>query len=182
VTEEIEHVSQDAIVTVDEKSRPIDTLIIATGFSATQYLSAIDVTGRDGQLLDDAWSDGARAHLGITTSGFPNLFMLYGPNTNNGSILYMIESQVGYVLRQLERMDQEALAWLDVRRDVQNSYNEALQRDIDGVEVWQADCNGYYRVGSRIVTQWPHGMAEFRRRTERPDPEAYEAACAGSAR
>ena len=182
VTDPIREIEPHAVVTEDGTVRPVDTLVGATGFQTTRYLSAIEVTGRDGRRLDDAWNDGAQAYLGITTSGFPNLFMLYGPNTNNGSILYMIESQVGYVLRQLERMDQEALAWLDVRRDVQNSYNEALQRDIDGVEVWQADCNGYYRVGSRIVTQWPHGMAEFRRRTERPDPEAYEAACAGGAR
>jgi hypothetical protein len=102
--------------------------------------------------------------------------MLYGPNTNNGSILFMIECQVAYILRQLERMTEEGLGWIDVRKDVMEHYNEELQRDIDKVEVWQAACHGYYRTASgRIVTQWPHTMAEFRDRTMRPDPEAYDA-------
>ena len=182
VTDPIREVTRDGVVTQDGTAYTLDTLIIATGFETTRFLSAIEVTGRGGKRLDEAWNDGAQAYLGITTSGFPNLFMLYGPNTNNGSILYMIESQVGYLMRQLERMKTEKLAWMDVRSDTQDRYNEALQRDIDGVEVWQADCNGYYRVGSRIVTQWPHGMAEFRSRTERADPEAYEVATAGGER
>ena len=85
--------------------------------------------------------------------------MLYGPNTNNGSIIFMIECQVDYVMRQLKRLDDEKLAWLDVRRDVMDEYNDALQRDLDAVQVWQAGCHGYYRVPSgRIVTQWPHTM------------------------
>ena len=83
VTDGIERITPDSIVTVDGKARRLDTLIIATGFKTTKYLSAIDVTGRDGRHIDEAWSDGARAYLGITTAGFPNLFMLYGPNTNN---------------------------------------------------------------------------------------------------
>jgi cation diffusion facilitator CzcD-associated flavoprotein CzcO len=175
VTEDVDHVTADAVVTVDGVVRPADTLVVATGFETTRYLSTIEVIGRDGRRLDDAWSAGAEAYLGITTSGFPNLFMLYGPNTNNGSIIYMLECQVEYVLRQVRRLADEDLAWLDVRPDVMRAYNEALQHDLDGVAVWQAGCPGYYRVASgRIVTQWPHTMAEYRRRTSTPDPEAYE--------
>ena len=90
--------------------------------------------GRDGRRIDDAWSDGARAYLGVTTAGFPNLFMLYGPNTNNGSILAMIESQVDYALRQIERIADEDLAWLDVRPEPMERYNDEIQRAIAGVE------------------------------------------------
>ena len=86
------------MVTADGVRREVDTIVIATGFAATKYLSAIDVVGRGGRRIDEAWNDGARAYLGITTAGFPNLFMLYGPNTNNGSILTMIEYQVEHVL------------------------------------------------------------------------------------
>src|SRR5207249_1570684 len=101
--------------------------------------------------------------------------MLYGPNTNNGSILYMIECQADYVIRQLERMDAEGLVSLEVRADAMERYNRDLQRDLDGVEVWQAGCHGYYRVASgRIVTQWPHSMTEYFVRTSRPDADAYE--------
>jgi hypothetical protein len=87
----------------------------------------------------------------------------------------MIECQVSYILRQLERMTDEGLAWIDVRRDVMDEYNAELQRDLDNVAVWQAACHGYYRSPSgRIVTQWPHTMAEFRDRTMRPDTDAFD--------
>ena len=175
VTDAIARITHDGIVTVDGRTRRIDTLIIATGFSTTKYLSAIDVTGRRGRRIGDAWNDGARAHLGVTTAGFPNLFMLYGPNTNNGSILTMIEYQVEYALRQIQRIANEGLAWLDVRPDPMERYNEEVQQAIGSIEVWQADCNGYYRTPSgRVVTQWPFSMSEFRERTSKPDVEDYE--------
>ena len=177
VTDAIERVTPDAVVTVDGRSRPVDTLIFATGFSTTKYLSAIDVTGREGRRIDEAWSDGARAYLGITTAGFPNLFMLYGPNTNNGSILSMIEWQVEYSLQQIQRIANEGLAWIDVRPEVMERYNEEVQEAIAGIEVWQADCNGYYRTPSgRVVTQWPYSMSEFRERTSKVDTDGFEVA------
>jgi cation diffusion facilitator CzcD-associated flavoprotein CzcO len=177
VTDPIERITIDAIVTADGRERPVDTLIIATGFAATRYLSAIDVVGRGGRHISDAWNDGAIAYLGITTAGFPNLFMLYGPNTNNGSILAMIEYQVEHVMRLIERLSSEELAWLDVRSDVMHSYNEEVQRAIAGVKVWQAGCNGYYRTPSgRVVTQWPYSMTEFRERSAAIDPSAFEVA------
>ncbi len=165
------------VVTADGKLHRIDTLIIATGFAANRYLSCIEVAGRGGQRIEDAWNDGARAYLGVTTAGFPNLFMLYGPNTNNGSILTMIESQVDYALRQIQRIASEGLAWLDVRRDPMERYNEEVQQAIGRIEVWQADCNGYYRSASgRIVTQWPHSMSEYRERSANADAAAFEVA------
>lgn len=175
VTETIEKVTSDGIVTDDGVCRPVDTIILATGFETTKYLSAIDVTGREGQHVGDEWSDGAQAYLGVTVAGFPNLFMLYGPNTNNGSILFMIENQVAYILRHVRRMDDESLAWVDVRADAMAAYNDALQQDLDGVEVWQVSCNNYYRgPNGRIVTQWPHSMTEYETRTGADDFDAYE--------
>lgn len=175
VTEPIARVTPNGIVTRDGTERQLDTLICATGFSATKYLSAIDVRGRGGQPIDEAWSDGARAYLGICTAGFPNLFMIYGPNTNNGSILEMIEGQVDYTVQQIARIADEGLAWIDVRPEPMERYNEEIQQAISRVAVWQADCNGYYRTPSgRIVTQWPYSMSEFRKRTAHPDLEAYQ--------
>ena len=177
VTDPIERITADGIVTADGRERKVDTLIIATGFAATRYLSAIDVVGRDGLHISEAWNDGAIAYLGITTAGFPNLFMLYGPNTNNGSILAMIEYQVAHVMGLLQRLSSEQLAWLDVRADVMHTYNEEVQRAIAGVKVWQAGCNGYYRTPSgRVVTQWPYSMTEFRERSGAIDPQAFEVA------
>ena len=177
VTTAITEVRPGGVVTEDGIERPADTLILATGFQTGRYLSAIEVIGRGGRRIEDAWRNGAEAYLGMTTSGFPNLFMLYGPNTNNGSILYMLERQVDYVIRALGRLEDERLAWMDVRRDVMARYNDALQRDIGAVAVWQAGCNGYYRAPSgRVVTQWPHNMAEFTRRTATDDADAFEVA------
>ena len=177
VTDPIERITADGIVTADGRERKVDTLIIATGFAATRYLSAIDVVGCDGLHISEAWNDGAIAYLGITTAGFPNLFMLYGPNTNNGSILAMIEYQVAHVMGLLQRLSSEQLAWLDVRADVMHTYNEEVQRAIAGVKVWQAGCNGYYRTPSgRVVTQWPYSMTEFRERSSAIDPQAFEVA------
>jgi cation diffusion facilitator CzcD-associated flavoprotein CzcO len=176
ITDPIAAIAPAAVVTSDGKERPVDTIILATGFDTTRYLSAIDVTGRNGRCLADAWSEDPQAYLGITTSGFPNLFMLYGPNTNNGSIIFQIECQVAYVLRQLRRMDEEQFAWIDVRPEIMADYNRQLQHDLDNVKVWSAaSCRNYYRAPSgRIVTQWPHGMDIYRDRTSAPDPDAYE--------
>lgn len=176
VTETIERVTEHGLRTADGVEREVDVLIVATGFQATRFLSVIDVRGRGGQPLEDAWRDGAHAYLGVTTAGFPNCFMLYGPNTNNGSILHMIECQVEHVLLHLERLRDEALAWVDVRTEAMERYNEGVQEGIAGVRAWQADCNGYYRSPSgRVVTQWPDSMTAYRERTRQIDPDAFDA-------
>ncbi len=177
VTEPIERITADAVVTTDGRTRRFDTLIYATGFATTKYLSALDVRGRGGKRIEDAWNDGAIAYLGITTAGFPNLFMLYGPNTNNGSILEMIESQVAHVVAQVERIADEGLAWIDVRPEAMQRDGDETQRLIGRVPVWQASCNGYYRAPSgRIVTQWPGSMSLYKARTRALDWDAFEVA------
>ena len=160
--------------------------ILATGFATTKYLSAIDVVGRGGRRIDDAWNDGAQAYLGITTAGFPNLFMLYGPNTNNGSILTMIESQVEHVIAPRRAASaHEGLAWVDVRPDVDGALQRRrAARRSPACAVWQAGCNGYYRTPSgRIVTQWPYSMKEFRGAARSPTrrPTKAPERCGGSA-
>ena len=177
ITDTIEGITPTGITTVNGKVREVDTIIFSTGFETTTYLNALSVTGRDGRPLKDAWSDGAQAYLGITTAGFPNLFMLYGPNTNQGSILFMLERQCDYIMRQLGRLADENLAWMDVRPEVMNNFNNQLQKDISLVDVWQAECGNdfYYRSNSgRFVTNWPHSMDEFTARTTKSDVEAYE--------
>ena len=173
VTESIDRVENDAVVTVDGTRHGCDVLILSTGFQATRYLSAIDVVGRDGVRLVDAWNDGAVAWHGISTSGFPNLFQLYGPNTNNGSIIYMLECQVDLIVRELQRMDERRLAWIDVKPEVQAAYNEEVQARIAAVDPWNTDgCSNYYRSSTgRVVTQCPFGMAEFRARTTSIDDD-----------
>jgi cation diffusion facilitator CzcD-associated flavoprotein CzcO len=166
--------------TVDGRERGADVLILATGYDTTRFLSVIDAVGRGGLRIDDAWKDGAQAYLGITVAGFPNLFMLYGPNTNQGSILLMHEYGCDYIVRKLEHMRDNGVAWIDLRQDVQDEYNEALQQHLGTVEVLQTIGTRYYRAASgRIVTQWPYTMAQYRDWTTRPDEDAFEQHPAG---
>ncbi len=183
VVEPIDEVTKDAVVTADGVRREVDTILLATGFQTTRYASAVDFVGRNGKRLRESWSDGPEAYLGLTTAGFPNLFMLYGPNTNGGnSIILMLEFQVAYLMRLLADVDREGLDWLDVRPDVMDAFNRGLQEELDGIEVLQASCNGYYRAGSgRIVTQWPHNFAEYRSRVDRDGLASFESGRVASA-
>ena len=177
VTEGIERITPAGVVTRDGRERRLDALILATGFATTKFLSAIDVTGRGGLSIADAWSDGAQAYKGVTTAGFPNLFMLYGPNTNSDSILAMIEYQADHVLRQIQRIARENLAWIDVKPAAMAAWNAQIQRDIAAVELWQAGCTDYYRAPSgRNVTQWPGSMPAMEAALASLDSEAYEVA------
>ena len=177
VTDGIERITPTGIVTADGVAHDLDVIVFATGYHVDKFASRIPITGRGGLPLEEAWSDGAQAYLGVTTRGFPNLFMLYGPNTNNGSILTMIEYQVEHVLGHVRRLRNEDLAWVDVRAEPMARYNAEVQEAIAGVPVWNAGCNGYYRSPSgRIVTQWPFSMTEFHDRTAAIDPADYEVA------
>ena len=174
MTEPIERITANGVVTADGREREVDTIVFATGFAATKSLSALDVTGRDGVHIDEAWSEGAMAYLGMTTAGFPNLFMLYGPNTNQGSLITMIEWQVEHVLKHIVRMRDEGLASVEVRADSMAEYNDYIQSEIEAIDTWQASCGNYYRAPSgRIVTQWPHSMGRYRDAVEEIDTGAY---------
>jgi cation diffusion facilitator CzcD-associated flavoprotein CzcO len=177
VTDPIERITPSGIVTADGRERRLDTLILATGFETTKFLSAIDVTGRGGISIADAWRDGAHAYKGVTTSGFPNLFMLYGPNTNADSIITMIEYQVDHVLRQVLRIASEGLAWIDVKPGPMAEYNDEIQRELEDIAMWQGEANDYYRgPGGRIVTQWPRSMPALEKALASLDEDAYEVA------
>lgn len=177
VTDPIERITKTGVVTRDGRERRLDTLVLATGFAATKFLSAIDVTGRGGVALSEAWREGAQAYKGVTTAGFPNLFMLYGPNTNADSILTMLEYQTDHVLRQIQRIARERLAWIDVRPAAMAAYNAEIQRELAAIAPWQASCHDYYRApNGRIVTQWPRSMPALERALADLDEDAYEAA------
>jgi cation diffusion facilitator CzcD-associated flavoprotein CzcO len=177
IDEGIARIVPEGIVTVRGELRETDTIILATGFETTRYLSALDVTGRRGVHVREAWRDGAIAYQGITTSGFPNLFMVYGPNTNNNSLITMLELETGYAVRHIRRMLDERIAWIDVTPAAMAAYNEQLQKDIAHITVWSSDCRGYYRAPSgRIVTQFPYTMTTYERMLATPDAHHYETA------
>jgi len=176
VTEKIERVTPSGVVTVDGTTRAVDTIVLATGYETQKYLSVVDVEGRDGLKIDDAWEEGPEAYFGVTISGFPNLFMLYGPNTNGGnSIILMLEFQIEYMLRLLDEADRARFDWIDVRREVMDQYNAGLQEELEQVAVWQSGANDYYRAPSgKIVTQWPRGLADYKERVSKDDLSSFE--------
>ncbi|HTX27756.1 MAG TPA: NAD(P)/FAD-dependent oxidoreductase, partial [Streptosporangiaceae bacterium] len=175
VTDPIERIVPNGVVTNDGTTRPADVIIYGTGFQATQFLTPMQVSGRGGSQLHEAWRDGAQAYLGITVSGFPNFFMLYGPNTNLGgnSIIYMLEGQIGYVLGAVKALRAERLAWLDVRPDVQDSFNSWVQ-SASRKSVWETGCHNWYTTASgRNVNNWPDHTFMYRYRVRRFDLSAY---------
>ena len=176
VTEPIERITKTGVTTKDGATRDVDAVILATGYETQKYVSVIDVEGRDGLRIEDAWEAGPEAYFGVTTSGFPNLFMLYGPNTNGGnSIILMLEFQVDYALRLIEEAKQAGADWIDVRRDIMDDYNAGLQEELAKVAVWHSDTNDYYRSASgKIVTQWPVGFADYRERVSKDDLSSFE--------
>jgi cyclohexanone monooxygenase len=175
VTDAIDRITPTGIVTADGTEREVDVIVFATGYVVHKFASRIPITGRGGVTLDEAWADGAQAHLGITTSGFPNLFMLYGPNTNQGSLIPMIEYEAQYAVKTIQAMDAAGIAWVDVKADVMGAYNDELQAALDGVEVWKGGCSHYYLSDSgRMVTQYPWSMFTFRESVSQPDLEHFE--------
>jgi cation diffusion facilitator CzcD-associated flavoprotein CzcO len=175
VTERIDRLVERGVVVEEGVVYPSDIIVLATGFETTKFLSAIPIYGRDHLPLNTAWAKGAHAYLGITTHHFPNLFMLYGPNTNNGSIISQLECQVDYIVRKLLTMDRRAWQWIDINDEHERRFNETLQADLAKVGVWQAGVSDYYRSDSGlIVTQWPHTMARYRFETQRDDNECYD--------
>ncbi len=160
-----------------ETEHALDTLVLATGFDTSSFLASLDVRGLGDRSLAEAWREGPEAYLGIVTSGFPNLFMLYGPGTNLGhsSIVFMLERQIGYTLQCLERIARDELRYLDVTPRAQADYTREMQRRLDDT-VWSAGCTSWYRTASgRVHANWPGSLLEYRFRTRRPDWTAFDA-------
>ncbi len=168
VTEAVTEVQGDRIVTADGAERQVDAIVLGTGFRSTEFLAPMAIRGLHGRDLNEAWREGAEAYLGLAVSGFPNMFMLYGPNTNLGigSIIFMLESQVDYVIEAIREVQRAGARWIDVDDDVQMRFNRELQQRLEDT-VWTAGCDNWYRLESgKVVTSWPGFTFEYRRLTE----------------
>lgn len=178
VTDPIERVTANGIVAADGTEREIDVLVLATGFEVQDPPGLDRVRGRTGQSVRQSFGDGPiRAHLGTAVAGFPNFFTLLGPNTGTGhqSIIYMVESQIDYVLDGLRVMEERGVAAIEVRRTAMDAYNEWVQRRSKRT-VWLAGgCNSWYIDDQgRNTTIWPTFSFLFRRRTRCLDLDEYE--------
>jgi cation diffusion facilitator CzcD-associated flavoprotein CzcO len=169
VTEGITEVRPGSIVTTDGTEIATDAIIYGTGFDAQNGFTRFPIRGRNGIRLDEAWASGPQAYLGTTVTGFPNLFLLFGPNTGLGhnSQIFMIEAQVNYMMRCLRFGGRGGV--VEVREEIQRHYNDDLQQNLSST-VWQAGgCRSWYqdpRTG-RNTLLWPRSTLDFWRRTRK---------------
>ena len=157
VTSPVDHLTSAAVVSADGVSHRADVVIFATGFDTTHFLAPIEVTGSNGRQLDECWRDGAEAYLGITVAGFPNLFLLYGPNTNLGhnSILFMVERQIDYVAQCIARMVRRRANVLEVRGEAMTRFNGAVSARL-AKTAWAGACHSWYKTAQgRVTNNWP---------------------------
>ncbi|MCO2331020.1 NAD(P)/FAD-dependent oxidoreductase, partial [Pseudomonas aeruginosa] len=174
----IREVTEDAVVGRDGRRHEVDAIIFGTGFAATEFLAPMRILGLDGRDLRQAWADGAEAYKGISVSGFPNLFILYGPNTNLGhnSIVYMLESQFPYVLGCLRQLQEQGLRYLDVKPEVQRRFNLEVQQGLRHT-VWERGCDSWYKTAAgKNTNNWPGYTFVYRWRTRRPELADYDLA------
>jgi cation diffusion facilitator CzcD-associated flavoprotein CzcO len=176
VTTPIDRIDAAGVVTGDGQLREVDAIVYATGFDSTTFLTPWRVVGSGGRVLNDLWErDGAEAYLGITHTGFPNFFMMYGPNTNLGhnSIIVMIEAQTRYIMDCLARMKARGASRLDVRAEVQRNYNAWLQERMRDT-VWTAIDKSWYKRDGKVTNNWVGRTTEYMKRTRAMNPDDYE--------
>jgi cation diffusion facilitator CzcD-associated flavoprotein CzcO len=174
VTEGICGITSDGIETVDGQHHAVDAIVYGTGFAATEFLAPMTITGRDGLDLNKAWRQGAQAYLGMTVPGFPNFFMLYGPNTNLGhsSIIYMLESQIAHVLRCMKAAHKAGANAVEVDAERYASFTGAVQKRL-AATVWQGCKSWYVDANGHNSTNWPGFTFGYRWLTRYSSLDAY---------
>lgn len=174
----IREITPTGVVMVDGTVEDVDVIIYGTGFTASKFLTPMRVIGRDGVELHEHWDDEARAYLGVTVPGFPNLFCLYGPNTNiviNGSIIYFSECGVRYILGLLGMVLSTGHRAVDVRAEVHDRFNVEVDAENRRMAWGVSDVNSWYKNASgRVAQNWPFTLLEYWKRTLAPDPGDYD--------
>jgi len=175
-TDSIARITPSGIVTGSGTVHEVDVIVYGTGFRSTEFVAPIEVKGSGGVDLRTVWADGAEAYCGTTVAGFPNMFILYGPNTNLGhnSIIFMVEQQVAHMMRLVEIVFRRGLRSIGVRPAAMAAYNEGLQADL-GSWVWKTGCRNWYMTDQgKITNNWPHSTIAWRKRTRRIDLDDFE--------
>ena len=179
VSSGLAEVREQSVVDQQGVEHQVDTIIFGTGFQIWDQPNMTRLRGRSGQTMAEEWDGFPQAYLGTAVAGFPNLFMLVGPNTGQGnnSVINMVEAQVDYVIDGIRAMDRDGLATLEVRRELQESFNAELQRRHDGA-VWEGCQSWYLTPDGRNPTIWPGWTYEYWWRTRKFRTADYEATIA----
>ena len=163
-------------MTRDGKRHPVDAIVYGTGFHATDFLAPMKITGLNGRSRNEAWRDGAEAYNGICVAGFPNLFMLYGPNTNlsHSSLVYMLESQARYIVQAIQAMMGQRLRFVNVKANRQAEYDMKIQERLKR-SIWNSGCTSWYQTATgKNTSVWPGYTFTYRLMTGRFDARDYE--------
>jgi cation diffusion facilitator CzcD-associated flavoprotein CzcO len=174
-TESITRITEGGVLTADGVEHEVDTIILGTGFSASDFPGPIRILGSAGADLADRWGSGAATNLGITVDGFPNLYFLAGPNTGLGhnSIIFMIEAQLHHVRGALADLRRRGASALSVRPETVTAFYTEVQRRLAHT-VWTTGCSSWYRsAGGQVDTLWPGTTVEYWWRTRRFRPSQY---------
>ena len=173
----VERVTAGGVIGPDGVERRADVIIFGTGFRSHDFVAPMEIQGLDGRELNEVWAAKPEAHLGTAVSGFPNMFVLYGPNTNHGSgsVIYTLESQFNQVLDAADRIEAGRLRYLQVRPEAQARWQAEIdRRSADTVWVTGGCANWYVDEQGRNTNNWPGPWLEYNRRTRRIDPADYE--------
>jgi cation diffusion facilitator CzcD-associated flavoprotein CzcO len=176
VTDRIAEVTANAIRTEDGTERPTDVLVLATGFKTHGFVAPMAITGAQGRTLAQEWVQVPRAYLGMSVPGFPNMFLLYGPNTNGGtgSVVYTIEAGIRHVISALGELERARARRIELRRETAEAFDRELRAALAGT-VWHTGCTSWYvDSNGNDPNQWPWLWSAYRKRTERLQPGAYE--------
>jgi cation diffusion facilitator CzcD-associated flavoprotein CzcO len=176
VSDGVAEVTPTGIRTEAGDERPADVLVLATGFKTHGFVAPMEVNGAGGRTLAEEWADVARAYLGMSVPGFPNMFLLYGPNTNGGtgSVIYTIEAGMGHVLAALDELERTDARRIEVRRQTAEQFDRELRAALAGT-VWHTGCTSWYvDENGNDPNQWPWLWSAYRRRAGRLEPGTYE--------
>ena len=176
VTDRIAEVTPAGIRTDDGAQREADVLVLATGFKTHAFVAPMEIAGSEGRSLAEEWAGVPRAYLGLTVPGFPNMFLLYGPNTNGGtgSVIYTIEAGVSHVIAALRELERSRARRIELRREALEAFDRELRAALAG-SVWHTGCTSWYvDENGNDPNQWPWLWSAYRRRAARIDPDAYE--------
>ena len=175
----VERITETGVVGPGGEERPADAIVWGTGFSTQDFVAPLEVRGLDGRELNEVWAGRPEAYLGTTVSGFPNMFVMYGPNTNHisGSVPYTLECQYSYALDAIRRVREKGLRWIDLRPETQAEWRRELEeRSARATWVTGGCSNWYLTEDGHSTNNWPGPWLEYRRRTQRINPGDYRAA------
>ncbi len=175
VAERIAAVTRAGIRDGQGVERPTDAIVLATGFASHDFVAPMEIAGHDGRTLAEAWGRVPRAYLGLSVTGFPNMFLLYGPNTNggSGSVIYTIEAGMGHVIAALRELDGAGASRIELRREAAEHFDRELREALAGT-VWHSGCTSWYvDEDGNDPSQWPWLWTAYRRRAARLEPGAY---------